>query len=306
MDRLESMSVFVAVVEAQGFSAASRRLNMPLATVSRKVTELEEHLRAKLLIRSTRAIRLTEAGEAYFDSCRRLLEELGEAERSVTGEYRAPRGVLVVAAPIVFGRIHLLPVVNVFLSAYPEVRVDLRLADRLVNLDEEHVDVALRIARLDDSSFTAMKLGDIRHVVSGSPAYLEKHGVPAAPSELDAHETVTFTTQPEPEWPFTIDGRVKRVRLDPRLRVTTAEAALDAAAAGVGLTRLLCYQLTAALADRRLVPVLEAFELPSMPVQFVFRGGRMLPQKLRAFLDFAAPRLKDRLSAGGGKQDRKT
>jgi len=295
MDRLESMSVFIAVVEAGVSSAASRRLNMPLATVSRKVTELEEHLSAKLLTRTTRAVRLTDVGEGYFATCRRLLDELGEAERSVNGEFSAPRGTLVIAAPIVFGRIHLLPVINAFLSTYPDVRVDLRLADRMVNLDEEHVDVALRIARLDDSSFTALKIGDVRQVICGSPAYFRKRGTPMTPADLSAHDAVAFTTQTEVEWPFDADGRIQRVSLEPRLRVTTAEAALDAAAAGTGLTRLLCYQVAAALADGRLETVLEGFELPSVPVQLVYRGGRLLPQKIRAFLDFARPRLSQRL-----------
>ena len=295
MDRLESMSVFVAVVETGGFSAASRHLNMPLATVSRKVTELEQHLKVRLLMRTTRAIRLTEAGEGYFVTCRRLLDELGEAERSVAGEFSAPRGTLVIAAPIVFGRIHLLPVISAFLSTYPDVRVDLRLADRLVNLDEEHIDVTLRIAHLDDSSFTAMKIGDVRQVICGSPEYFKKRGTPMTPADLSGHDTVAFTMQSDVEWPFIVGGQVRRVRLEPRLRVTTAEAALDAAASGSGLTRLLCYQVAAALADGRLRAVLEDFELPSVPAQLVYRGGRLLPQKMRAFLDFARPRLAPRL-----------
>ena len=184
MDRFESMSAFVAVVEAGGFSAASRKLGMPLATISRKVSELEEQLRAQLLVRSTRKVALTEAGTQYFETCRRLLEDLAEAERQASGEYSAPKGGLTVSAPVVFGRLYLAPIVIAFLKAYPDVDVELRLSDTIVNLIEEHTDIALRIGQLPDSGLMAVRAGQIRHVVCASPALSRRPWYPAAPARL--------------------------------------------------------------------------------------------------------------------------
>jgi DNA-binding transcriptional LysR family regulator len=293
MDRFESMSTFVAVVEAGGFSAASRRLGMPLATVSRKVSELEDELRVQLLVRSTRQIALTENGQQYFATCRRLLDELSEAERLVTGEFRAPRGGLVVSAPIVFGRLHLTPVIVAFLKAYPEVHIELRLDDSIAHLIEEQVDVALRIGALPDSGMMAAKAGDIRQVVCASPAYLESRGTPAEPADLAGHDCVTFLLFDQAhEWAFRTGRGVKRYPVSSRLSVSTAEAAVDAAIAGLGVTRVLCYQVKTALEDGRLQLLMREHEFDPMPVNLVYAGGRLVPQKLRAFLDFAMPRLK--------------
>lgn len=296
MDRFEAMAAFVAVVEAGGFSAASRRLGTPLATVSRKVSELEQQLHARLLERSTRRIALTEAGAQYFETCRGLLETLAEAERLAGGEYSAPKGRLTVAAPIVFGRLYLAPIIIDFLKAYPEVDVELRLADAVVNLIEEHTDVALRIGALADSSLVAVRAGEIRHVVCASPAYLAAHGTPCHPGALTGHACVTFTAlHAATEWVFADGRRIERVPIRSRLAVSTAEAAVDAAVAGLGITRVLCYQASSAIADGRLKLLFRDFEPPPLPVHLLHPGTRLVPKKLGAFLDFVLPRLKAKL-----------
>ncbi|RWP18261.1 LysR family transcriptional regulator [Mesorhizobium sp.] len=296
MDRLEAMSLFVAAVEAGSLSAAGRRYGIPLATVSRKVSDLERHLKTRLLNRSTRQLTLTDAGHAYLAACDRILDEVGEAERAAAGEYSAPTGELIVTAPIVFGRLHVLPVVTGFLAAYPDVAIRLMLADRITQLIEEHIDLAVRIGELPDSSLVATGIGSIRRVVCASPAYLAEHGTPETPKDLAAHDCVTFEGLTAPAaWTFATGKTELTVPIRSRLRVNTAEAAIDAAIAGIGLTRVLSYQITAAVRSGTLRTVLEAFEPQPWPVSLVHAGQGLLPVKLRAFLDFAAPRLKKRL-----------
>jgi DNA-binding transcriptional LysR family regulator len=297
MDRFESMSVLVAVVEAGSLSAAGRRLGMPLATVSRKVSELEGHLGTRLLHRSTRRIALTEPGRSYFEACKRILEDVGETERAALGEYRAPRGELAITAPIVFGRLHLLPVVAEFLKTHSEIDVRMVLADQLLNLFEHHVDLALRIGALPDSSLIAVPLGAIRRVVCASPEYFAEHGRPKHPDDLADLDCITFEGLMAPSvWHFAHGKTDVPVKVHSRLVVNTAEAAIDAAVAGVGVTRVLSYQIADALRRGALAVVLEKFEPEPTPVSLVHAGGRLLPIKLRAFLDFAAPRLRARLS----------
>ncbi len=296
MDRLESMAAFVAVVEHGGFSAASRQLRMPLATISRKVGELEEHLRVKLLTRSPRQVSPTDAGRDYFASARRLLEEVAEAERIASGEFRAPQGELVISAPLAFGRLHVAPLVAAFLRAYPDVSVRLMLADRVVNLVEEHVDLALRIGHLAESNMVAVRAGAIRYVTCASPDYLAARGEPEHPSALEGHDCVTFTNlQSAREWEY----RGERYPVRSRLAVTSGEAAGEAAALGAGITRVLCYQVADAVAAGRLRVVLGGFEPAPMPLHLVHVGGRLVPLKLRAFIDFALPRLRPRLVFAG-------
>ena len=296
MDRFESMTAFVAVAEAGGFSAAARRLRVPLATISRRVSELEDLLRVQLFTRTTRKVALTEIGQHHFETCRRLLGELSEAERLASGEYRAPRGDLVVAAPVGLGRVYLAPIVTEFLAAYPDVNVDLRLADRVVNLADEGIDIAVRIGELPDSSQMAIKAGTIRQVVCASPAYLKGHGTPLRPDELGGHACVTFTSLGTPqEWTFRRGRDVLRVRVRSRLSVSAADAAVEAASAGLGITRLLCYQASPAITARRLVLLLRDFEPEPAPVSLVYQGSRLMPQKLKAFIDFVLPRLKPKL-----------
>jgi len=293
MDRLESMSMLVAAVDAGSISAAARRLGRPLATVSRRISDLEAHLGTRLLNRSSRRLTLTDAGRSYVAACQRILEDVQEAERAATGEYSAPRGQLTVTAPIVLGRLHVLPVVSEFLAAYPEIDIRMVLADRVVNLFEEQFDLAVRIGDLPDSSLITTRVGAIRRVICASPAYLSARSTPENPNDLSHHDCVTFEGLMAPEaWTFTVGKTVMSVPIRSRLVVNTAEAAIDAAIAGLGLTRVLSYQVATALEVGRLAVVLEEFEPSPSPVSLVYGGGRLLPLKLRAFIDFAAPRLK--------------
>ncbi len=265
---------------------------MPLATVSRKVSDLEAHLKTRLLNRSTRQITLTDAGRSYFAACKRILEDVEEAERMAAGEYTAPKGDLIVTAPVVFGRRHVLPVVIDFLKAYPEIDIRLVLADRVMHLAEDRIDLAVRIGALPDSAMIAARLGAIRRVVCASPAYLAARGTPAAPDDLRSHDCITFEGLASQDvWAFAAGKFQLTIPIHSRLAVNTAEAAIDAAVAGVGITRVLSYQAAPALEAGLLSIALQDFEPPPWPVSLVYAGQGRLPLKLRAFLDFAAPRL---------------
>jgi DNA-binding transcriptional LysR family regulator len=283
----------VHVVDAGSLSGASRELHMPLSTVSRKVSELETLFSARLLQRSTRKLALTEVGRSYFVSCKRILEQVAEAERDASGEYRAPKGDLVVTAPIVFGRLHVLPITTQFLADYPDVDVTLTLTDRVADLLEEHVDVAIRIGELPDSRLIATRVGQVWSVVCASPRYLERRGTPRHPQDLAAHDCVSFSNLTSVgNWSFATRDSQMTVPVHSRLVVNTAEAAIEAAIAGVGLTRVFSYQVARAIESGVLVIVLGKFESAPVPVSLVYAGQRLLAAKLRAFLDFAAPRLR--------------
>ena len=297
MDRFESMSTLLAVVEAGSLSAAARRLNTPLTTVSRRVSELEQHLKTQLLHRSSRQLSLTDAGRSYVAACKSILEDLGEAERAAAGEYSAPTGNLIITTPIVFGRLHVLPITIDFLKVYPDIGIRMALADRVINLMEDHIDLAVRIGELPDSSLIASRVGSVRRVVCGSPAYFATRGMPKSPDELGAHDCITFEGLMSAEaWTFGAGKSAARVAIHSRLIVNTAEAAIDAAIAGLGVTRVLSYQIAAPFRAGTLALALEQFEPPPAPISLVYAGQGFLPLKLRAFLDFAAPRLKARLS----------
>lgn len=297
MNLLESMSVLVAVVDAGSLSAAARRHDMPLATVSRKVGELEAHLNTRLLHRTTRQLSLTEAGASYVAACRRILEEVGEAERAASGEYAAPRGELVVTASVVFGRLHVVPVITEFLAQYPEINVNLVLTDRVVHLMDEQADAAVRIGQLPDSTMMATQAGTVRRVICASPAYLEKHGVPARPRDLVGHQCITFEVLASKRaWTFGSGKSGTSVPVESRLTVNTADAAIAAAILGVGLINVLSYQVADAIRSEALRIVLDAHEPAPLPINLVHKGQTPLPLKLRAFLDFVTPRLRARIS----------
>lgn len=299
MDRILSMSTLLAAVEAGSLSAASRALGVPLSTVSRRVADLETHLGTGLINRTSRRIELTDAGRTYVVACRQILADLEEAELTASGEYKTPRGDLAITAPIVFGRLHLLPVVIAFLDAYPDIDVRLTLADRVFDLVDEHVDIALRIGDLPDSSLRAVRVGDVRPVTCASPGYIDQHGAPKTPDDLKQHSCVTFGgLGPTPIWTFASGKSSIHVQVRPRLAVNTAEAAIDAAIASVGVTRVLSYQVAAATRSGKLAVVLKAFEPAAMPVSLVHPSQSLMPLKTRAFLDFAAPRLKKALRRG--------
>jgi DNA-binding transcriptional LysR family regulator len=297
MDRLDAMSVVLAVVEAGTLSAAARISQVPLSTVSRKISDLETLLGARLFSRSGRRIVLTEAGQSYVAACKRILADVQEAERAASGEYRAPRGDLVITAPVVFGRLHVLPLVIAFLDVYPEIDIRLVLADRVFHLLDDHVDVALRIGHLPDSSLVAIRLGEVRRVVCGSPAYFAGKGKPETPQALSSHSCIGFEgLTSESRWTFLAGATEQTVGVRCRLVVNTAEAAVDAAIAGLGVTRVLSYQVAEAMRAGLLDTVLREFEPKPWQVSLVHGGQGLLPLKLRAFLDFAAPRLRASLS----------
>lgn len=290
------MSILLEAVEAGSLSKAARNLGLPLATVSRKVSELEANLNASLLTRSAKGLAPTSAGRSFVTAAKAILEQLNEAERAAAGEYTAPRGDLAVTAPVMFGRLHVLPVVLDFLAAYPEVDVGLVLTDRVAHLVDDHVDVALRIGDLPDSTLTASLLGSVRRVVCASPAYLAERGHPATPDDLHRHAAISYESVSAPGvWRFEAGGVELAAPLRSRLSVNTVEAAIDAAVAGMGLARAMSYQVVDHVRRGALALALEAFEPPPPPVHLVYNGQSRLPLKLRAFLDFVAPRLRERL-----------
>jgi DNA-binding transcriptional LysR family regulator len=295
MDRLAAMSVLVAVAESGSLSAASRKLGVPLPTVSRKLSELESHLNTRLLIRSTRKLALTEVGAAYVTACKRIVEQVADAERAASGEYAMPRGDLVVTAPIVFGRLHVLPAISEFLASYSEIDVRLVLSDRNVHLIEDQVDLAVRIGALRDSNMVATRVASVWPVVCASSSYLASHGTPKVPEDLSKHVCVTFDVlTSSTAWNFARAGsRTERtVPIRSRFSVNTAEAALDAAIMGVGLTRVLSYQAAKAVTQGKLKIVLGDYEPDPLPVNLIHLGQNLLPLKTRAFLDFVAARIR--------------
>ena len=301
MDRFEAMRTLLAAVDGGSLSAASRALNTPLPTISRRVSDLEAHLGAQLLVRTSRKLILTEAGETFVVATRRVLDDLADAERAASGEYRAPRGELLVTAPIMFGKLHVAPVIHAFLAAYPDVTVRLVLSDSNIDLVEAHVDVALRVGQLPDSDLVARKLGDIRWVACASPAYLARRGTPEQPEDLAQHDCIAFEgLQTVRSWRIGSGEQARTVEIVPRFSANTADALIDAAMAGVGVARIMSYQAAAAVTDGRLVPLFTDRGCEAVPVHLVHRRQRSQPLKLRAFLDFVAPRLQQVLGEVAG------
>jgi DNA-binding transcriptional LysR family regulator len=299
VDRFEAMSTLLAIVRHGNLSAAGRALRVPVATISRRISDLEALLGARLLIRTTRKVTLTEAGVAYVEAARRIVGQLEEAEREAAGEFLTPRGELVVTAPVLFGRLHVLPVVADFLAQFVEINVRLVLSDRNVHLVEDRVDMAVRIGQLPDSTLVATRIGSMRTVICASPALLAAHGVPKEPEALQRLPCVTMDTpMPMTAWvvrkPKT--GTSVEIPVVPRLTVSTAEAATDAAVRNVGATRLLYYQVADAVRTDKLRIILEDFEPKPTPIHLVHAARDHMPLKMRRFIDFAAPRLREALT----------
>lgn len=298
LDRLEVMSILLDVAEKGSFSSVARDRRIPLPTVSRKVAQLERHLGAKVFTRSTRKLALTDAGEAYVAATRRILDQVRDAEARVAGEFNSPSGELIVTAPLLFGRLHVLPIVNEFLAAYPAISARLLLTDGNAHLIDEHIDMAVRIGPLPDSSMVASSVGTTRLVVCASPKLLAAHGTPALPPALASLPLLSFDKlTADTHWTFRDpdDGTPIGVTLNARLSVSTAEAAVAAAIAGTGATRVLHYQCVDAVRDGLLNIILPRFEPEPLPVRLLHPQRETLPLKTRAFLDFAATRLKTRL-----------
>jgi len=294
MDRLEAMRAFVTVAEAQGFAAGARRLALSAPAVTRAIARLEERLGARLLHRTTRVVRLTEAGRRFLGECKRILGEIDEAEAAVAGIQTELRGELAVTASAAFGRAHIAPLVLEFLGLHPRLSARTLYVDRVVDLAEEDFDVAVRIAHLPDSSLTAIQVGSVRRVVCASPGYLSARGKPRNPEDLAGFDTIGFSPALVAEpWLFGSTSRKSRsVSLSPRLLVNTAEVAIASAVAGWGLTRVLSYMIAPEIRAGRLKIVLAAFEPPPIPISLVYREGRKAATKIRAFVDFAVGRLR--------------
>ncbi len=296
MDRFEAMRTLIAAVDGGSLSAASRSLAVPLPTVSRRVSDLEAHLGSHLVIRTSRKLLLTEAGTAFVASARRVLEELVEAERAASGEYRVPCGELLLTAPIAFGALNVAPIVHDFLRAYPEVTARLALFDGIIDLIDNHIDVAVRIGHLPDSALVARRVGEVRRVLCASADYLAQRGEPRTPADLADHDVIAVEgLQCYREWNFARHGEVRQISIIPRFSVNTAEGAIGAAIAGLGIARVMSYQAAASIRAGTLVLLMSDWAPPPVPVQLVHAPHQQQPLKLRAFLDFVAPRLQERL-----------
>jgi DNA-binding transcriptional LysR family regulator len=293
VDRLDTMRAFVAVAEEQGFAAAARRLAMSPPAVTRAIVALEDRIGTRLLHRTTRTVRLTEAGTRFLADCKRILGELDEAEASAAGSHAEPRGRLAVTASVMFGRLYVAPVVLDFLALNPRVTARTLFVDRVVDLVDEGLDVAVRIAHLPDSSLTALRVGAVRRVVCASPDYLARRGTPRRLDELAQHDAIVFSpAEAAEDWSFGAGSPGETVRPPARLIVNSAEVAIAAAAAGHGITRVLSYQAAAEVRAGRLAIVLAALEPPAIPISVVYPEGRRAAAKVRAFVDFAAARLR--------------
>ncbi len=294
MDQLTSMRVFVAVVDAQGFSAASRGLSMPLPTVSRKIAELESHLGTQLLIRSIRKVTVTDSGRRYYEDVRQILDDIGEAERRVSGEYQLPKGRLTITAPTLFARLHVLPIVSDFMKIHRDINIQVVLTNNVVNLLEEHIDLGIRIGTVSDSSMIAFEAGSVRQIVCASPGYLSQRGRPLSPNDLSGHQCITFSRVAAPaEWAFKMpSSKVQHFPVPTRLTLNSIQGAVDSAIRDGGLVHLYSYQAAPHVAEGRLEIVLEGYEIEPPPVNIVYPQSRLVPQKVRAFVDFAMPCLR--------------
>lgn len=297
MDRLHLMSVYVAVVEAEGFAGGARKLHMSPPTVTRAVAALEEHLGVKLLNRTTRYVRMTEAGRKYYEDAKRIIALADEADDAVLGVNAEPRGQITVTASVLFGRLYVMPGIVDYLRRYPAVEVNALFVDRVVNMLEEGVDVAIRIAELPDSSYRALRVGSVRRVLCASPDYLASHGIPQIPEDLSNHSIILARgLNPANEMRFVRDGQPLTVKLQPILSVSDNDSAASAAMAGLGITRLLNYQIAEPLQTGKLKIVLSEFESSSVPVHILHREGRHSSAKIRALVDLMAERLRAELA----------
>lgn len=293
VDRFHLMSVFVAVAEEESFAAAARRLHMSPPAVTRAVAGLEERLGVRLFTRTTRQVRPTDAGSRYLEDVRRILLDADEADEAAAGINATPRGMLAVTAPVMFGRIYVMPVITAYQRAFEQTRVSALFVDRVVNLVEEGLDAGIRIGSLPDSTLRAIRVGQVRRIVCASPAYLAEHGAPESPADLMQHRIVAASSiTGGTEWRFSRGKEKSSVKLDPQLYVNTNEGALEAAKSGFGLTRLISYQVAKEIAAGTLKPVLSEFEDSSLPIHVIHREGRHGSAKVRSFVDLAVETLR--------------
>lgn len=293
MDRLYLMTVFVAVAEEESFAGAARRLAMSPPAVTRAIASLEERLGVKLLNRTTRYVRATESGLRYLEDARRVIAAADEADEAAVGISTNPRGHIAVTAPVLFGRMYVMPGIVDYLKKYPDTNVSALFLDRVVNMLEEGVDIGIRIGELSDSSYRALCVGHVRRVLCASPAYLKQHGIPQSPQDLKQHQVIVASSLSQNiEWRFVDQGEPVAVRIKPRLTVATNDGAIEAASLGLGITRLMSYQVAPLLASNKLKIVLSEYESPKIPINIIHREGRHASTKMRAFIDLMAQRLR--------------
>ncbi len=298
MDKFRAVALFLRVVELGSLTAAANSMGVSLTAVVRSLANLESHLNARLLNRTTRRIALTEEGRDYYERCQKIMADMEDAEASLSLKDRRPSGMIRITAPVLFGRLHVAPVTSEFLSEHNSMRAELLLVDRVVDLLEEGMDVAIRIGALADSSLMSIHLGETRRAVCASPAYLDRFGLPQTPSDLANHRCIGFTgLSPSPDWwSFNQGGKIKRVAVSPILLTNQVDSARDACIGGMGLGIFLDYQIKEALAQGSLVRVLPAYERPPAPITLLYSSARLLSPRVRFFLDWAAPRIRTRLA----------
>jgi DNA-binding transcriptional LysR family regulator len=293
MDRLEAMAIFLAVVDEGGFAAAARKMKISPPVVTRAIGDLEAAMGVRLLTRTTRVVRVTEVGLRYAGDCRRVLADVAEMEDLASGAHGSVRGRMVVTAPALFGRMYVTPIVMEYLRRYPEAEVECRFADRVVNMMDEGIDVAIRIGQLQDSSYQAIPVGEVRYVHCAAPSYLKQHGAPVTPVDLKQHVIVSANgVTPSVDWRFTKDKTLTIVRVQPRLSVMSNDEAIIAALDGFGITRVLSYMVAPYLSDGSLIEVLRDHETTILPVHVMQHEGRHAARKVRAFLDMAIKELR--------------
>ncbi|MDO8418170.1 MAG: LysR family transcriptional regulator [Agitococcus sp.] len=297
MDKLHLMTVFVAVAEEESFAGGSRRLAMSPPAVTRCIAALESRLGVKLLDRTTRYVRVTEAGERYLDDARRIIAEVDEADDAVVGINATPKGHLTVTAPVLFGRMYVTPLMVDYLNLYPEMDISALYLDRVVNMMEEGVDVGIRIGELPDSTMKALKVGYVRRVLCAAPDYVQRQGLPQSPDQLMQHTIISASSiSPSVEWKFKQNSEITTIRIKPRLVVTTNDAAIEAASTGFGITRLMSYQIAPQLANNTLQIILSEYELAPLPVHVIHREGRHKSARVRSFVDLMVEGLRTGLT----------
>ncbi|CAG4901394.1 LysR family transcriptional regulator [Paraburkholderia saeva] len=293
MDRLQAMTAFLTVVDTGGFASAARKLKVSPSVVTRMVGELEDAMGVRLLTRTTRMVRMTDTGADYADRCRRILADIEEAEQSATSMHGTTRGLLSITSSMLFGKYYVTPIVIEYLGRYPEVDVSCWFLDRIVNIVDEGIDIAIRLGDLPDSSMQAVRVGQVRRVVCASPDYLAQHGAPRNPEDLAGRAIVSASgLSTLSEWRFGSDERRQAVRVKPRMTTTTNDSAISAVVAGLGLTQLLSYQVAQQLREGSLQIVMEAFEPPPLPIHVMHREGRHVTRKVRTFVDLAIETLR--------------
>ena len=295
MDKLHLITVFVNVVDTNSFAGAARKLNISPPAVTRAINELEHQLGLALLTRTTRIVRVTEAGARYAVDCRRILSELADADDSVTGMHAAPRGRLTITAPVLFGNLFVTAIVTEYLNHYPDVSASCLFLDRIVNMLDEGADVAIRIGELPDSSMQAIRVGQVRRVICAAPSYLEQYGTPQTAEDLQQHTIISssgVSSALDRQWQLMQEGEIFSVKVRARLTTTTNDSAITAAVSGFGLTRLLSYQVEEHIRTGRLQEVLSDLQPTPLPVHVVHHEGRLASQRVRAFIDLAVARLR--------------